>query len=274
MNDFINKVVNRHMQSEPVIKPRARSRFEPMADFTSSWTTNNVVEETSRSENLEHQEESVPSPQDTNTLSLKPDQKQVFKQTDRSPNFPKIEPVKEKEPPAEMPKAMPTLEFSQLSPIQFPAKAPKNQIRFDQPIKTKPTISEKNASPEPITEKVIPEPATVQQNPWRKLNKNKVVDSLDDAAPPIVKPSLSNKRKPIMDTESSSTFSENSAMPIPRQQQTALDFFALQPAPTIKVNIGRIEVRAIVEQTPPPATRKRAPLKPNMSLEDYLKKQK
>lgn len=42
--------------------------------------------------------------------------------------------------------------------------------------------------------------------------------------------------------------------------------------PTIKVNIGRVEVRALIEKTPPP-DRKKATAKPNMSLDDYLKRQ-
>ncbi len=42
-----------------------------------------------------------------------------------------------------------------------------------------------------------------------------------------------------------------------------------QPAPTIRVNIGRIEVRAVIP--PEPVARKRTPPSPRLSLEDYLK---
>ena len=54
-------------------------------------------------------------------------------------------------------------------------------------------------------------------------------------------------------------------------KQAAEPFFEPTPRPVIKVTIGRIEVRAIPTVSSPPRPQSAAP-KPQMSLEDYLKK--
>lgn len=46
------------------------------------------------------------------------------------------------------------------------------------------------------------------------------------------------------------------------------------PSPTIKINIGRIEVRAQQQPKPAVAKKPRAQRQPNLTLEDYLKKRK
>ena len=54
-------------------------------------------------------------------------------------------------------------------------------------------------------------------------------------------------------------------------KQAAEPFFEPTPRPVIKVTIGRIEVRAIPTVSSPPRPQSAAP-KPQMSLDDYLKK--
>ncbi len=79
-------------------------------------------------------------------------------------------------------------------------------------------------------------------------------------------------KQPHIQTLFSTPSERKSAQPsfqIPVQQQTS-------PERTIKVSIGRIEVRAVMAQAPlgePPVERK-GERKPRISLEDYLKKQR
>ena len=65
-------------------------------------------------------------------------------------------------------------------------------------------------------------------------------------------------------------FSERGDSRLPRRDFSAVDQRSSNSAPTIRVTIGRVEVRAV--QSPPPRPKQAKPEPPKLSLEEYLRK--
>lgn len=260
MNSFIQNLVSRHQQADQIVKPRSRSRFEPLQGYTESISVDGFTEQASTIE----QEKTSPKPFDSEeslkllrSKSILPPQKEekvpaknIQKTVQVRPEILKIE-SKEKE--------------RIISKIEPPVKLAKEKIPPILLNKSLDTSALEIRQQEKSTSADIASPSR---------NQMAIIQSKE-----IVQPDL----KPIRPMESSSDL-------IATQEKLKSDpDFLSKPKwleniekeersnaniPTIKVTIGKIEVKAN-SSVPKKKVNKQArkSTKPQLTLSDYLKKQ-
>ena len=285
MSNFINNLLTRHAQPDSSARPRARGRFEPVADAANSWIKgeslgNDVETATSEIDNepptrpLDKSLEEQPDRANTDKFVAPPQQrllvlnnKELFHKQSSSDNNLNKTPI-------------PTL----VSGTKEPGKAstPPGYVRsasentpiLPEPVQSK---SERILRKKIITtpeEETFPKIVKPLERPVSPDHSNTKVNQQQQLFEPQQKAEQAKPKLQKINLFPTGEFPDIAAPVLPKQQQAAFRAIEPQPTPTIQINIGRIEVRAVVEKAPAPPVRKRATPKPNMSLEDYLKKQK
>lgn len=306
MNNFIHKLLGRHTQSEPLVRPRMRSRFEPIAGFSDRESTgleqdafaqySDPLPKAFETEKNPQVKRERAFPQTAKGLSEdKPAAKYTepraqkgeadYKQPERLPLSPKTtEPLSTAKSIIRPVQSNPSSELPRLPVKHFPG----NELpRENAPLSSDETYpvssAEKRASEqEEIKEKASPlNPIDPSNNlRWQKENHNneKTVPAnaffVKSAAEEnqLVQPALKKFNQSEIEA---SAKNQRGILNFPSQREKrSFSLLKNQPSPTIKINIGRIEVRAMVQKEPPAPVRKKTSSKPNMSLEDYLKTRK
>lgn len=281
MNHFIQNVLTRHTQAEPTIRPRTRSRFETDKHVSTDWVANELASGETVVDNREVHT-AVPSSQSERSgkFSLQPAQN--FENADFPDHSMHVSPPSDFiRPPKAVKQNPPSLPISPKQEVpntslfneKWKESAPQKPIyQKGKPISPKTPMESSDNSPTvdpPFAIRKDEEKTTPKSK--KELAKPTIFGKSGDGNTPAEKP-LKDQQATIAPVEPA-IFSQFQQVPLFQTRHPVSDFPDHQPAPTIKVSIGRIEVRAIIEKTPPPI-KKRERLKPNMSLADYLKKQK
>lgn len=284
MNGFVSNLISRHIETGGNVKPRVRSRFEPMDTAFGMLALNGFFEQDAGDEHEQpppatdaapfsnsrrgeapgHLEdmrlygnperEIFPRRKDEPLVASSPMETGAFN-TDDQPASDEKKPLKESRPePARKPEDKPPKKNTAIPAHRISSRPPQPERQLPASEgKTTPAGSE---SDEPV-------------RPLAAFAKSIYSDGQ------AIRPALSEARQRAPESRNAKGRPLNLAAEPPwlsdfRQEPHPLSENARPPV--VKITIGRIDVRAAAPPPPPPA-RKREPAKPRMTLEDYLKKQ-
>ncbi len=241
MSDYLNNIVSRSLSVADVVQPRVPHLFEQTAaaipvDVAPAPTGENAVETMIVAGEVQPSTYTPPPP---------------------SPVNPEV--------------ATPFFEQFRPAPVQH---APLATPMLQEPSSPIIEVTSRNADPEAVNESAmharsVPERAPVTQQP-RTVNHNddRIAGAmLPSRVGPVTQsePSVAVHRSdPVSPNTRNSSISQ--AVPAARPQQNLVE----QQLPPIKINIGRVDVRAIMPAAAPVVSHSARP-KPALSLESYLK---
>ena len=278
MSNFFTNLMARHIQQVADIKPRLRGRFEP-----DSLKLPAVAETDEQRAPHKSAQSETTNPVDVNKSIHERTQQlpAMAKNTITSEAFPAgQEPLKSAETVPFISSAVKKRTFGENQSGQEPLYesqdipdqriSKKTAMSLDSGQKSRVSSPEKRTGnePNPVKKAIRINPKAGEE---KNLPDNKVqpVSEEKDIKPSKKQESVEpgktiTKEQPLHLPDS---FVKWMTEPVSDRSSLGSD---TQATPTIKVNIGRIEVRAVTEQPHSPVARKPA-FKPKLTLEDYLK---
>jgi hypothetical protein len=263
MSDYLSRLVAKTLRSEAVLRPRILSRFEPLNPFNRSqpleWQPRDEVE-------VVQQEHATAPPEASKTR----------RETD---NLPSERPRQIEREPYRGKYVSPTLHQPDKPLLQRDQESHQVNRNEDQRSVSQeaPLLASETAK---IPDKMVKVPDKMAKIPDNYALEDQTVQphsvqSLAHASagvrPAITAAELRptkpwSKKDPFVGTETARVMTKRSeSTSVTRGQQAA---------PTVKVHIGRIEVRAVMPAAPSPPRPSGARPKAALSLEDYLKQRR
>lgn len=285
MNSFLARLLDRHLNPANNVLPQVRGRFEPDIPFSMSQPANYPLEKSnvnfdSGKENFIDKNRLIKNPDWylSQDISLKKEDKPVHLPVKKPEN--KSELIKSKDRKNEAG----TFKKMISEPIKKPNddnnKERQNLISHKSEFEAK---EERSSEYLPLPDKNLPKGLNIigeinghEQPVESKRIKRKNTPELV-VKPAQSDPGNSDSRKDSKVLGENSTRNQG-ALRSPQwlsdwkagiKKETIIKETQTQSGPTIKVNIGRIEVRAMMQQVPSPSQPKES-LKPKLSLDDYL----
>jgi hypothetical protein len=261
MSDYLSRLVAKTLRSEAVLRPRILSRFEPPNPFNRSqpleWQPRDEVEVV--------QQEHATAPPEASKTRRETDPSERPRQIEREPYRGKY--------------VSPTLHQPDKPLLQRDQESHQVNRNEDQRSVSQeaPLLASETAK---IPDKMVKVPDKMAKIPDNYALEDQTVQphsvqSLAHASagvrPAITAAELRltkpwSKKDPFVGTETARVMTKRSeSTSVTRGQQAA---------PTVKVHIGRIEVRAVMPAAPSPPRPSGARPKAALSLEDYLKQRR
>ena len=283
MNQFVNHLLSRHLESDKNLKPRVRGRFEPLSNAPGVFT--GIDNEFSANDPARHPVTNNTAQPVSPQQSLHPD---FSREQTTVPEQSKLLGNVKEETETQHHMYSPSFR-SRFSPVEDKGTKKRNGTGNNAEgylsssiVRPVSGVLKENASDEKNMQMQVPEEHFSQSNNEsqsasflaEKGFAGRKASSIrsDSAAAETVKPVLkiyntdgfeSNKGGVLESLQQSPRLRHFDASSVQRPDETTHQ-------PVIKVTIGRIDVRAVVQATPSPV-KSTAAAKPKLSLEDYLK---
>lgn len=293
MSNFINNLLNRHLDSSNIVVPRLPGRFEYATTSLFPVYDSELVNQKNEVPDSALEPDSGKNiPRMTTRISDK--EGKIGKSRYILPQKPVNEPLvvigidetrdnnKLYRPTNEDKAGIDTndekLVRSNIKTPEISEKKITNKSKTSHAFKPKKDESEKNELSIPSASS-LPETSNIKGNQG-KFQKNQF-DNLElssrEHPPELYSSAIKPKQSKIKYDQNAdklhninTDFHNHHIVPVEKLEKTIEYKTTAESQPTIKVNIGRIEVRAVMEPVPTPPQRK-VSLKPKLSLDDYLK---
>jgi len=263
MSDYLSRLVARTLRPEAVLQPRILSRFEPLTPLNLSqpleWEPRDEVE-VLQQEHATALPEASRTKRDTDnppSVRLRPIEPEPYREEDDSPTLhqPDKPPLQQDQESHQVSRKEGQRSFYREVPLLASerAKLPDKMVKV--PDKTA-KIPDKHAlEGHPAPPRSVQPPALA----WAAVRPAVTAAELRSTKP-------WNNKDPFVGTEI--------ARVMTMQSESTSVTKGQQAAPTIKVHIGRIEVRAVMPAAPSPRRPSGAKPKVALSLDDYLKQRR
>ncbi len=253
MNSFSNAMMQRHLGQVEMVSPRPQGLYEPVQN--------------TGIENLDQIEQNLTDKgQDVTPLPLNEAKRSIHPPEVQTP-YP---PIAKEWPMQEL--VHPKIDSRQTDPKTLQMPPPLLTSEFQAPVPSIPLLITPAITQSPsvhnLNSQDIQEQKT-EQVAQRQLIQSQIERRIETHLEPIMKTDnavgMVQPAAAAINLESLTPFTEQFAVPLPKMNHPPA-------APVIRISIGRIEVKAVI-QTPSQPVKSSPSPKPRMSLDEYLKKQ-
>jgi hypothetical protein len=287
MTDFLTRLAERSLRIASVVEPLQPPMFAPESPLAAG-----VPQETTAEEGALASAEPEPSPRFRPVLTVSKgdgegtmDKARTIAPSPISLVAPSTTlPVEPPSRPLDMQPGVPRRELAWV--VEPPvALAPSVSPRTPQPASAHVQEEERKSLPSPVMtpsaqphetdqqyghDRSVSHVAPIPETPIDALTpEQRPTQGTQDTTPRVIGPRVAFEIVPTPSVEIAPTPSAASVEFPADQRQATLE--SAPPAPTIRVSIGRIEVRAIMPPVPPARHTPPARPRPQLSLEDYLR---